>query len=157
MTPIKYLTSRGNQISVSVFLIGLGVCFLAQHIFPGVLYAIAVSLIVPRPDDRVNPGRAWNRFTGAMVLTAIGLMFDLELEGISLAGVVLVCIGLFSLFGALAMRSTNGNSTKNKTVDDPSAGFSRRDQADESGWNHNGVRVANRHSSTKPHVDRDLC
>jgi|GEM_PF-5506027 len=154
----SYLASRGNQISGAVFLIGLGICFLTNHLFPGVLYALAVSLIVPRPSDQTDPGWAWNRFTAASVLAAIGLMFDLRLEGTSLVGVVLVCIGVFSLFGALAMRSNDHDTTESQADDPATRSPHSNKRRNESKWNGDAVGVdrLSGQASAKPYVDRDL-
>jgi hypothetical protein len=88
-----YGPRRGNQVSGAVFLIGLGLLFLTNFWWPGILFVLGAAAIA----QGLSEGRGWYALQGGIWLIGIGLVFSI---GFSLP-LLLILIGLSMLFGRL--------------------------------------------------------
>lgn len=89
---------RSEQIFGGAFLIGLAVLFITGYWWPGILFVIAIAMIV----RSVAEGKSWSDERGALVLLVIGVIFALPVLGF-LGGnwlpLLLIGIGAYMLFG----------------------------------------------------------
>jgi hypothetical protein len=88
-----YGPRRGNQVSGAVFLIGLGLLFLTNFWWPGILFVLGAAAIA----QGLSEGRGWYALQGGVWLIGIGLVFSI---GFSLP-LLLILLGLSMLCGTV--------------------------------------------------------
>ncbi|GEM_PF-819177 len=88
-----YGPRRGNQVSGAVFLIGLGLLFLTNFWWPGILFVLGAAAIA----QGLSEGRGWYALQGGIWLIGIGLVFSV---GFSLP-LLLILLGLSMLCGTV--------------------------------------------------------
>ena len=90
------------QVGGGVFLVGLGMLFLTNWWWPGIMFVCAATIIARTMAE----GKPLHRATGAFWLIALGILFGVpDLIGV-MAGsfwkffpLILIALGLFMVFG----------------------------------------------------------
>lgn len=82
-----------HSLSGGVFLIGLGLAFYYNAIWPGIMYVLAATTFIEAIGQRWNP----NTLNGALWLLGLGIWFSLG----SHFAVLLIIIGVLTVIGTL--------------------------------------------------------
>jgi hypothetical protein len=93
---------RADQMTVGVWLIGLGILLATGEWWPGVLFVLGASAIV----RGLAEGRSWQSLRGASWIIGIGLWFALGID----PAVLLVVLGIGVLLTAFNRPSFAGKT-----------------------------------------------
>lgn len=94
---MKFISSdRSDQIFGGFMLAGIGILFMVNWFWPGILYVTGISLIA----RSVNEGKRWTDNTGALLILVVAIFFSfISLSG-NLLSLILILAGLYLLFGS---------------------------------------------------------
>lgn len=81
---------RAQTFSGAVFLVGLGFLFLINHLWPGILFVVGLTILV----QGLVEGRAWHASKGAFWTIGLGLIFEIGANGATFIGLLLMLVGL---------------------------------------------------------------
>lgn len=84
---------RARTFSGAFFLIGLGFLFLIDHLWPGILMLVGLTVLA----QGLVQGRSWYGSQGALWLIGLGVIFEIGVSGSAFVGMILILVGLSTI------------------------------------------------------------